>query len=68
MNEESPSLLDRHEAARRLHVSPRTVRRWSKDGLLDERQVGPRNKLVTEASVNALLCGAGTGKAANDGV
>lgn len=49
------SMLDRAEAARRLHVSERTVRRWAKAGLLDERRVGPRVVLVTENSVVARL-------------
>jgi excisionase family DNA binding protein len=48
-------LLDRAEAAERLHVSERTVRRYGKDGLLDERRIGPRLVRVTEASVDAML-------------
>jgi excisionase family DNA binding protein len=48
-------MLNRAEAARRLHVSKRTVRRWAKAGLLDERRVGPRVVLVTEDSVTARL-------------
>lgn len=48
-------LLDRDEAARRLHVSPRTVRRYGKAGLLEERRVGPRLVRVTEESVEALI-------------
>ena len=50
------SLLDRGEAAARLHVSRRTVIRYGKSGLLDERRIGPKLVMVTEASVNALLC------------
>ena len=57
MPDSLPELLERAEAARLLHVSLRTIRRWGRDGLLDERQVGPRNKLVTEASVQAMLRG-----------
>lgn len=48
-------LLDRGEAAERLHVSERTVRRWGRSGLLDARRVGPRLAKVTEASVEALI-------------
>lgn len=48
-------MLDRAEAARLLHVSQRTIRRWAKSGLLDERRVGPRVVLVTEDSVMARL-------------
>jgi DNA-binding transcriptional MerR regulator len=47
-------LLDCHEAARRLHVSVRTVRRYGKSGLLDERRVGPWLIRYTEESVEAL--------------
>ena len=47
-------LLDRSEAAERLRVSERTVRRWGKAGLLDEIRVGPRLIRVTAASVEAM--------------
>lgn len=50
-----PALLDRDEVARRLRVSVRTVRRWGRDGLLEERRVGPRLVRVTESSVEALI-------------
>jgi len=50
-------LLDRGEAARRLHVSERTVRRYGRAGLLDERRIGPRLIKITEASVEALKRG-----------
>jgi len=50
-----PVLLDRGEAARRLRVSPRTVRRYGRAGLLEERRVGPRLVKVTEESVEALI-------------
>ena len=49
------ALLDRAEAAQRLHVSERTVRRYGKSGLLDERRVGPRLIRVTQESVAALV-------------
>lgn len=52
-------LLDRSEAAERLHVSERTVRRWAKAGRLEERRVSPRVVLVTENSVTALLSAGG---------
>lgn len=48
-------MLDRDEAARRLHVSRRTIRRWAAAGLLDERRLSSRVVLVTEESVAALL-------------
>jgi predicted site-specific integrase-resolvase len=48
-------LLDCREAAQRLHVSVRTVRRYGKSGLLDERRVGPWLIRFTEASVEALI-------------
>ena len=52
---EPVKLLDRSEAAVRLHVSPRTVRRYGAAGLLEEIQVGPKLKRVTAASVDRLL-------------
>lgn len=48
------SLLDRGEAARRLCVSRRTVERYGKAGLLEERRIGPKLVRVTEESVEAL--------------
>lgn len=54
---DSVSLLDRNEAAERLHVSPRTVRRYGRNGLLEERRVGPRLVRITVESVEALLRG-----------
>jgi predicted site-specific integrase-resolvase len=53
----SPLLL-RSEAAERLHVSVRTVRRYGKSGLLEERRVGPRLIRVTVESVEAIERGA----------
>jgi hypothetical protein len=52
---DSVVLLDRSEAAERLHVSERTVRRYGRLGLLDERRIGPRLVKVTEQSVIALI-------------
>ena len=43
------------DLAARLEVDERTVRRYGKDGLLDERRIGPRLVRVTEASVDAML-------------
>jgi excisionase family DNA binding protein len=57
-------LLLRSEAAERLHVSERTVRRYGKSGLLDERRVGPRLIRVTAESVEAIERGAQQGQAA----
>jgi excisionase family DNA binding protein len=48
-------LLSRREAARRLYVSLSTVKRWGKQGVLEERRVGPKLVRITEASVEALL-------------
>jgi len=66
--DEPVPLLDRSQAAARLHVSPRTVRRWASAGLLEEIQVGPKLKRVTAASVEQLLAAgqraARTGQAA----
>ncbi|MFI5064087.1 MAG: helix-turn-helix transcriptional regulator [Streptosporangiales bacterium] len=48
-------LLRRREAAERLAVSERTIRRWGAAGLLDERKVGLRAVRITEASVEARI-------------
>ena len=48
-------LLDCREAAARLHVSVRTVRRYGQSGLLDQRRVGPWLIRFTEASVDAMI-------------
>jgi predicted site-specific integrase-resolvase len=53
-----PSLLLRSEAAERLRLSERTIRRYGKSGLLEERRVGPRMVRVTAESVEAPLEGA----------
>jgi excisionase family DNA binding protein len=47
----SGRLLDRAEAAERLHVSEMTVRRLGKAGHLDEIRVGERAVRITEDSV-----------------
>jgi excisionase family DNA binding protein len=52
---DTPPLLERNEAAERLHCSVRTVRRWGAAGLLTNVTVGPRTVLVTEESVEALI-------------
>lgn len=52
---EDVRLLRRREAAARLAVSERTVRRWGASGRLDERHVGPRTVRVTEESVQRLV-------------
>ena len=51
----APVLLERGEAAKRLHVSIRTIRRYGALGLLENVRIGPRNVLVTEESVEALI-------------
>jgi excisionase family DNA binding protein len=48
-------VLDKDEAAARLRVSTRTVRRYITVGLLDGVRVGPRLVKVTEMSVDRLL-------------
>jgi excisionase family DNA binding protein len=48
-------VLDKDEAAARLRVSERTVRRYITAGLLDGVRVGPRLVKVTERSVDRLL-------------
>lgn len=48
-------VLDKDEAAARLRVSTRTVRRYIAAGLLDGVRVGPRLVKVTERSVERLL-------------
>lgn len=55
MTDDLVPLLDRPAAAAALHVSERTVRRYGKSGLLDERRIGPRLIRVTEESVKALM-------------
>lgn len=50
-------LLSREEVAERLRISERTVRRYGKLGLLEERKVGPRLVRVTAESVEQLLRG-----------
>jgi excisionase family DNA binding protein len=52
---ETETLIRRKEAARRLDVAERTIRRWGASGRLDERQIGPRAVRVTEASVERLV-------------
>jgi DNA-binding transcriptional MerR regulator len=54
---DAPVPLDRAEAARRLHVSERTIRRYARGGLLDEIAIGPRLKFVSEESVERMLRG-----------
>lgn len=48
-------LIDRSEAAARLHVSRRTVERYEQRGLLDSRRIGPKVIRLTEASVEELI-------------
>jgi hypothetical protein len=59
---ETRGLLRRSEAAARLAVSERTVRRWGAAGLLDERHIGPRSVRVTEVSVERLVRAGGDGQ------
>lgn len=64
MSEPEPVLLERGEAARRLRVSERTIRRWGHAGLIEDRRIGPRLVRVTEESVAALLRAGKDGTAA----
>lgn len=57
-------LLRRDEVAKRLNISERTVRRYGKSGLLDERHIGPRLVRYTPDSVEALARGTRTAEAA----
>lgn len=50
-------LLDRAEAAERLHVSRMTVRRLGAAGLLEEIRVSARAIRITERSVEQHLAG-----------
>ncbi len=52
---EPVNLLDRTEAAMRLRVSERTIRRYGSLGLLDEVKIGARLVKVTEQSVERLI-------------
>jgi excisionase family DNA binding protein len=54
-------LLDRGEAAERLHVSERTVQRLAAAGHLDEIRVSARSPRITEASVERHLRNSGPG-------
>ena len=48
-------LLDRAEAAERLHVSPMTVRRLGREGCLEEIRVGKRAVRITLDSIERHL-------------
>ncbi|MGI8452142.1 MAG: helix-turn-helix domain-containing protein [Streptosporangiaceae bacterium] len=48
-------LLDRAEAAERLHVSQMTVRRLGREGFLDEIRVSKRAVRITLESVDRHL-------------
>lgn len=54
---DTPVSLNRAEAARRLHVSERTVRRYARLRLLTEIPIGPRLKFISEESVERMLRG-----------
>jgi len=55
MTNTTDGLMRRADAAERLAVSERTIRRWGAAGLLDERRIGPRAVRVTEVSVARLI-------------
>ncbi|HZR53633.1 MAG TPA: helix-turn-helix domain-containing protein [Streptosporangiaceae bacterium] len=50
-------LLNRGEAAALLHVSRRTVERYGKAGLIEERRIGPKLIMITASSVTAMIAG-----------
>ena len=55
---DSPAWLKTSEAARRLHVSPKTVARWASEGRLEHRRtLGGHRRYdpeLIDALVNAL--------------
>jgi excisionase family DNA binding protein len=51
---DSSQLLDSAEVADRLHVSPRTVRRWAQRGVIDSFRVGEKLLRFPEESVEAM--------------
>jgi excisionase family DNA binding protein len=53
----SGRLLDRGEAATRLHVSEMTIRRLGKAGHLTEVRVGERAVRIDEDSIEAHIAG-----------
>lgn len=55
MTTSQSGLMRRADAAERLAVSERTIRRWGADGRLDERRIGPRAVRVTRESVERLI-------------
>lgn len=50
-----PVLLDRDQAAARLRVSLRTIRRYGQAGRLEDVRLSPHMVKVTEESVDALV-------------
>ena len=63
---ETRGLLRRPEAAARLAVSERTIRRLGAAGVLDERKVGLRAVRVTVESVEALIRSGACGRQDGD--
>lgn len=49
-------LLTTGQAAKRLNVTPGTVRNWIKQGTIKARRVGPKVYKIEEQEVERLLC------------
>ena len=51
----SPPWLTASQAARRLHVSPKTVARWAKEGRLEHRRTLGGHRRFDPALIDALV-------------
>jgi excisionase family DNA binding protein len=49
--------------ARELNISPATIRRWFKDGILQGTRTSPRSIRIYKSSLDKLLKGSRNGKA-----
>jgi len=54
-NGESRRFLSASEVASRLDVTPQTVYRWAKVGILPARRLGPRTLRFEEQDLDALM-------------
>jgi hypothetical protein len=62
-----PRLLTREDAAGVFDVSEKTIARWGRTGLLEERRIGPRLVRVTAESVEHLARGMDRARQARGG-